>query len=178
MSMYLTLGFHIIRYQIYQAMIFWIVKVSPSLLNSFTRSAKPHYILAALLDPSEAYLLDIASDDLIALLKNELDLEGSSPNEEAQLIQITETNPSAENSFKSYRELMAKKRQQDASVNSLSTHNYRIAKDYIQEALSNVRERAEVYWSNDGSKKYVSLLEFSQLYFNFRHKFFQLRTSI
>lgn len=58
-----------------------------SILLSLKDGCKPHYIIAVLLDPSQAYLVDLDEKDMLKLLRNEM----PSVIEESSVFESSET---------------------------------------------------------------------------------------
>lgn len=60
---------------------------SNAILLSISHGCKPHYIIAALMDPSQAYLVDLDRNLMMDLLRKEVD---SRPNDVPSVLRTTE----------------------------------------------------------------------------------------
>lgn len=110
----------------------------------------PHFVLCALLDPSQAYLLQDFDNNLLsswlasALVANDSEFEDP---ETTQQIYTEET------SFEQMMHVKSLKRQQADSQKNTKT---KAARDYVDAVLSNKGPEAKLYWSGRGKVDHAS----------------------
>lgn len=130
-------------------------------INHTDHKFDPHYVLCALMDPSQAFLLVDFDEKLLASLLASV-LDNFDPN----MSSLNETFVLSENDqhdlFEKMMEEKARKRR------TVQDHTkYKVASNYVESVISLRGESASVYWTTKGRIEHVSFSLKIVKYFSF-----------